>query len=498
MNEIGANKDKMLSFKQFILVEESKFGPKDWSKHDNKYSLAVIDDLLAGKDVDVHSGSVSKIGETVTLDDFDREKLIKIRHQLVNIYGPQPTVDDFNAAVTNPNIKAKLWSNLAKVKYNGLSGTQKAKVSDDTGEIGFMLAVDMLIQHNKFVNFDQYKPSNLVHCASEEDLQKAIDQLKQLSSNDNWIKSNRGSASLICKKYPEILQGKYEMHHKTNLYNKIRKIGAKLSKIAEDKWNPADMIFVRKGVTLDISKTDNIAEYNDYIGDMKNFIPVSLKKDAVAIQGAIAASTYLDQLGLKPLTHLNGTQAALKAIKKYLGKVADNGKLKTIVKINPVDETFVEYLNDEEKARTFKPNSGTFSDALPPAIEFMLNAAQGSQDTFENIIQGAYIASTSRTPLSCNHWKAMGTSLKFMNCRSSVGFRLDEVLIPMNGTSRVYFNISVREMNSDGHEGEWEQQCLVCRSKQYNRFPDFNVVYRNTQPRGTVYHVDDFVQKFLK
>ena len=68
----------------------------------------------------------------------------------------------------------------------------------------------------------------------------------------------------------------------------------------------------------------------------------------------------------------------------------------------------------------------------------------------------------------------------------------------MNGTSRVYFNISVREMNSDGHEGEWEQKCLVCRSKQYNRFPDFNVVYRNTQPRGTVYHVDDFVQKFLK
>lgn len=486
----------MLNFTQWnLLFEEanrggSKFGAEDWSKHGYRYSLAVINDLLDDKPVTVHASAVQSLGDQVTIKDFDRSKLVELKKKITD--GQAPTADQFQAAITNPNIKRKLWSNLAKWKYTG----SDQKFSDDSGEIGFLFAVDMLIHHHDFVSFSQYKPSELVKCADKQTLNKALKQMAELSEQDPWVKTQRNSAKLITKRYPEILQGNYEMHHKTEMYNRIREQGQKLSGLAKDKWNPADMIFVKKGTVLDPKQMKTLVNLNSYIGNMETFIPVSLKKNTDAIQGAVAVSTYLQNAGLKPLTKIANNQQAVKAIKDYVIKIANNPKLSSIVKIGPIKDDFIKYFESDEQSKNFVPSSESFKNALPPALEFLLRATSGQQSTAESVMRGAYVIATSSTPSSCNHWKAMGTKLKFVNCETSVDFKLEDIIIPMNGTSRIYFNLSVREVGNDGRSGEWEHASIECRSKRVNSFPDFNVVYRHKDTANAMM-IKDFVHKYF-
>ena len=256
------------------------------------------------------------------------------------------------------------------------------------------------------------------------------------------------------------------------------------------------MIFVKKGTVLDPKQMKTLVNLNSYIGDMETFIPVSLKKNTDAIQGAVAVSTYLQNAGLKPLTKIANNQQAVKAIKDYVIKIANNPKLSSIVKIGPIKDDFIKYFESDEQSKNFVPSSESFKNALPPALEFLLHATSGQQSTVESVLRGAYVIATSSTPSSCNHWKAMGTKLKFVNCETSVDFKLEDIIIPMNGTSRIYFNLSVREVGNDGRSGEWEHASIECRSKRVNSFPDFNVVYRHKDTANAMM-VKDFVHKYF-
>ena len=155
-------------------------------------------------------------------------------------------------------------------------------------EIGPLLYLTALVDQNLSTNKLSLQDIDLkklkrIQTKSSEDIE---DTIKFLSSNDSWDKSCKNQAIMLYRTFGSKLKS-YEFHRDTSITNSIRKLGAKLSELSADKWNPSDIYFIKKGFNLS-NLPDNLLELNSFIEQNDEVIGISLKKDEGAYHGKLS------------------------------------------------------------------------------------------------------------------------------------------------------------------------------------------------------------------
>lgn len=133
-------------------------------------------------------------------------------------------------------------------------------------------------------NWQRYKSSYKI-TTSEKDIWEHITK--------EWERSHNLVASHLIKK----LRGSnYVFHHDTA---EVRKIYACYNRLnrqqkifsSKDKWNPADIWAISRGMTLNLDKIDSFDEFNNFLRegiDKGNVVPISLKQ----VRRSVKISTH--------------------------------------------------------------------------------------------------------------------------------------------------------------------------------------------------------------
>lgn len=422
-------------------LNEGLFATIDWDKHDHKYSKAVINDLLNGKTIDGK--------RQLTIDDFDKQKLQSI---LANI--DHTTSKDFDDAY-NKRSRHSIWSSITKTPYSGHDGNKK----NDGGEVAVAIVVDCLWYHGGIDALENYKRSKHLKVGDQSTIDSALALINQ---SHDWKQAAIDSGTAIATKLKQY-KG-YNIEHQTKMYKEIRSIGAKLSKLKADKWNPGDIALVKPNATIDRSKTDNIIDFNNWVSSNTDVVMISLKKgDQQATHGSISLNHVADLPGLSALssaihtTKYTNNEQSYKKIQQLLGKLT---KL-------PISDMIYQYQQDQLiKQITVEPNTVNFATVMINGLQFLLNAGN-DRDDFTNIIEAIYRAASSRSVDSCNHYKVAGSQLTWVNNKDTLDLTVNRVLVPVGGNSRIVFDITVN--GSD--------QQLVFRSKDYKSSPQFMILH---------------------
>lgn len=446
----------MITFNQY-LVTESIFDKQDYSKHDYKYPLAVINDLLGGKQLKIKSG------DTISLADFDKDALIKIRDDITNT-----TADDFNKAYKQKvgNTRS-IWANIQKSPYSGSSADKKVPGA----EAAVLIYLDILVNRGDINDIANYKPSKRFFTD-----QKYIDDAIGVMQTDaSWQKSALQTARNIIKQFPKIQS--YNIYYRDKQYNKLREIGNKLGNFGGqlDRWNPADVFFAKPGaVPIKSEHTGNITDYNAYIGACEDVIGISLKKaDNQAMHGSVSLGNMLKQLpGIKTaMQKYKSVSETFDTVHKQLKTIQQQPIADIVYCVGEGSDIHNRIISGNRE--NVKLNNGTFINSVPNVLQFIVSGGN-DKPTFEDAVKLCYLWAASRTPISCSHYKASATGCKFVDCKTAIEFKLERVIIPLNGNSRIQFDIDV-----DGNK--WS---LIARSKQEAAYPQFVIEHKRPRALG--------------
>jgi hypothetical protein len=342
-----------------------------------------------------------------------------------------------------------LWTKTDKSKYSGIKivGSDKTSLQ----EVGFLLALDSLINHKKQLDLGTYTPSKKLKCKA-----KYTDVLNFLAENDDWYKSSIDGAKTVSKEFKNL--SAYELHHDTTEFNNIRKTGKKLSGLSnEDKWNPSDVYLIKK-LSL---PTKNIVYYNQYIFEQGDVIGISLKKSSKeALHGAIALNVISQMFNGPKYTakHTSMTPAAINDIIKYT---------KILKKSNVPVFVHSDGNNLNEIVQKINPESKNYYKSIIPALQFLSDNVNQLEDVFK----AAVLSAMSISPKSCAHYKLQGGDLSIMPS----GQQLIEIIrlrIKLNGDTDTLIDFKFNG----------KQMKLQLRSK--GSLPQFIIVKTAENPSG--------------
>lgn len=453
----------MKTFEQFCLMEAAKvtgnFDPGDWPKHNNKYSLAVINDLLDGKQVVRADGK-----DPLTIDDFDKQKLIDIKDHI-----DTASNKDFNIAYKHQSDSKVIWSKILKRPYSKSNAAEKVP----GGEAAVLVYVDMIANNHDVNDLASYKPSKRFH----SDPKYIKDAVDVLSTDKSWQRSALATARHILEKLPQLKS--YHIYYRDKDYDGIRALANKLGQFEGryDRWNPADVFFAKNGaVPIKAPYNENIVDLNNYIGAQEDIIGISLKKgDNDAMHGSVGLGTMLKKLpqlkvAMKKYKTVSDSFATMYEQLKALQK----SPIANLIKCTGADsEVFKKIVNHDTS--DVKLKNGTLINSVPNVLQFVVSGSS-DKDIFNDAIQLCYLWAASRTPTSCSHYKASASGCKLVDMKTSIDFKLDEIIIPLNGNSRVQFNVTV-----DGNQ--WS---LIARAKQEAAFPQFVIEHGRARAAGAI------------
>lgn len=438
---------------------ERAFNKIDWPKHNNRYGAAVIDDLLSGKNVVCVPGSRTHV-TSITKSDFDVDQLKAIRSDLAN-----KTVDDFNHAYKDPD--AKIWTKIEKTPYSGKRGNERS----DSAEVGVAIVVDGIFSYGKF-DPATYKPSKRLIVGST----KAInDALILINSDKSWADSVIASGQTIAKHFAT--KKNFEIHHKSDLYNSLRRIGSRLSGLSADKWNPGDIMLIKPNLDIPAEVKQNIVDYNQFIGSGENVVFISLKKgDKQAQHGSYGLQKLLNRQGFNDvLKHYSNNPATIETITSQLKKLQIMPIANYLYCYGTSGDVYQAIVGDKPLPDDVKFDSATFGTAIVNGLQLMISAGV-DREKFVDVISGAYLTASSRDPLSCNHYKVSGSHFEFVDKHNASTIDVDRILIPLNGTSRIIIKLVVDD----------KPAVMVIRSKEEGNLPQFIVVKDSAHYSGAV------------
>lgn len=295
------------------------------------------------------------------------------------------------------------------------------------------------------------------------------------------------------KKFTKEPISNFIIHHKTKEFNEIKRIGKNLSKLNEDKWNPADLFFILKNSSIlnKLSKYKNYQEYNDYIGGNTDIIGVSLKESREgALHGAVSGQQFCKFLiGDQSFARIQKINA-----KKYndnLPKVVHEffKKLKKISNIVDVKVLVKDIKNPEDqmisvmkqagqgldvKTSKNKPLSSNYFTSISGCLAVyseLFDYSEYKLEKLTNIFKLAFEYAESKLSQSCPYEKILGKEYEHMGNEPAVA-KIENICIPCDGESQFIVNLTY-----NGHTYKFQ-----LRSK--NTTPQFIVVPGAFIPTG--------------
>lgn len=366
---------------------------------------------------------------------------------------------------------------------------------DDARELGVAICAVLIynrISKSQFLE-DNYNKKIFKKIKTPTNIDKVIEFLKLVPEKFD-ICWNCGNT--IVKNFSNMTFldfNRYTIHHKSKRFNDIKNHGSKLSKLKADKWNPADLFFIKKNNRIsDKLKLKSILRFNNYISSNYEVIGISLKEsESGALQGSVSGRTFLSKLlgdGIK--------NSIKKRVSDFKGNIEnevsmffDNLKFfsKQGIQIcalatkNPKDE-LIDLLKNFSKNNNLKTANGktissnfftSFSENIVIFNEIFKEARKNNtpKDSVKNlaeIYKFIYQFASSQLSESCGHEKIMGTTWQSVQNKAIEQFSVDGIYIPCNGETQMLIT---------GVTVEGKKCTLQLRSK--NSTPQFILLPRN-------------------
>lgn len=310
-------------------------------------------------------------------------------------------------------------------------------------EAGVVLWLDALL--HGFDDVQDYEPTDFYQ--SKADYRNVV---AWLSANANWNRDCRETAADIIETFGASKLTKFQCHHGTPEYNKLRKRGAALAGVGEDRWNPSDIMLIardRKAYNKAM-QTDNLATLNACLADPYGDIRGISLKGSQALHGAVAASSIAGN----PLV-----SDIMKRIKPMHMPLQNN----TLTDAQKADviEAFVKIKRNKTRRIYVRGVEGTLTDTIMawdtvtdlwpkayPDTLALLMACHNDGDLDDLAFTGFMYASSAINGVSANYWKAeAGKPMYFVEPEiDRDAFSLDQVIVPVNGEASAVFNVTYK------------------------------------------------------
>lgn len=389
-------------------------------------------------------------GETVILKNCQEniENVMAIAEERFNHRTPFLDIND------NP-------IRLNEIRKTKEFGSSKSDSNDsNTSELQeslFCLILDYTVQNDKSPSKQEileYSPSKkLKNSTPLQDIHQFVNE------NDNWFNECSTMVKTIMANISKLYKlSEYEIHHNTELFQKIKKTGAELAELGQDKWNPSDVFLIRDYNPSSVDLNDRLA-YNSYIHnpdlEKAEVIGISLKASK-SLHGAFSLRNLGKQFGFEVSTKYktyNSTETKTK-FKKLIKEIAKKYKedefcyfISEIVKdkfagvdglvqnSTDLDEIY-ENLKKLEKAGKLGNNH---FKSLIPALEFLADV-----EDIRAAVKYAVLIAMSIDISSCPHYKVYADKFYFINSSQiSQDIELKHIKIKLNGDNDVIFEIDV-------------------------------------------------------
>lgn len=313
---------------------------------------------------------------------------------------------------------------------------------DDLRECGVILWCESILQNVPVNEVSEFKYSI---CGAKNITPKSI--LEFLSKNPDWNDSCEKSARTILK---NIYKDGYIFHHKDDVFDSLKLQGKKLSKLASDKWNPADIFITSK---KSIPNFKDLNSLNSEINKFDEILPVSLKKGSLnALGGAIALSHFYKGKYIKANSF---TDEFVQQLKASLQNISNSNKLNKLVHVrkatkeNSFDEIISRIPNSEISQSWFK--------SIPPIVAFLEDISK-REESLNSVIEKVTQVCLSKAPESSYFYKVMGSEYEIFNSNPA-DVKLDKCILSLNGDIDLKMEVSI---TMDEESKKWK---LQCRSK---------------------------------
>lgn len=325
------------------------------------------------------------------------------------------------------------FNKIHKSNVSGITlNRQKSDNKNDLAECGVVYYLDMFL-NTKLTDIKFYTEDQVKNAKTKTSLEsvKAF-----LLKHPDWDEACKASARCILN---EIILKKnlrtYEFHHKTDIFNDLKKQGKRLTGLAEDKWNPADLFLVKP--TYRIKKYKTYQELNKEINSFDNIIPVDLKKsDCCAFGGSYALNNLSGKYGLpnfKNIKYKSFDDNFFKFFKECIIKLK-NHKNSNIIRARTNNNNLTDIYN--EIASNVKATN--FFNGFPPSLAFVASSSNHLDDIIFEVICNCL----GRNPLSSNFYKVSGNQLEICDCLPS-DLKIEYCVVSCNGDADIKWNVKI-------------------------------------------------------
>ena len=408
---------------------------------------------------------------------FNKSKVNDVR-QALSESSLSITLDNLNGhfGFNYPKNRNSKWIKFRSTGLNSVSEDSKSITRtlgvniDDARELGVAICAVLIynrISKSQFLE-DNYNKKIFKQIKTPTDIDKVIEFLKLVPEKFD-ICWNCGNT--IVKNFDKITFldfNRYTIHHKTKRFNDIKNHGSKLANLNQDKWNPADLFFIKKNNKIsDKLKLKSIFRFNNYISSNYEVIGISLKEsESGALHGSISGRSFLSNLigpgiisSIKsrvPEKFNNSFKKEVETFFKNLKFFSSKGiKIRFLAKENPKEE-LMDLLkrfsqNSNLKTADGKAISSNFFISISESIVIfneIFKEAKKSTDPVKSlteIFKLVYQFTSSQLSKSCGYEKVMGTTWHRVQNKEIKKFSVDGIYIPCDGETQILTTTTIVE-----------------------------------------------------
>ena len=408
---------------------------------------------------------------------FNKSKVNDVR-QVLSESSLNITLDNLNGhfGFNYPKSRNSKWIKFRSTGLNSVSEDSKSITRtlgvniDDARELGVAICAVLIynrISKSQFLE-DNYNKKIFKQIKTPTDIDKVIEFLKLVPEKFD-ICWNCGNT--IVKNFSNITFldfDRYTIHHKTKRFNDIKNHGSKLANLNQDKWNPADLFFIKKNNRIsDKLKLKSILRFNNYISSNYEVIGISLKEsESGALHGSISGRSFLSNLigpgiisSIKsrvPQKFNNSFKKEVETFFKNLKFFSSKGiKIRFLANKNPKEELLdlLERFSGNSNLKTAdgKAISSNFFISISESIVIfneIFKEAKKSTDSVKSlteIFKLVYQFTSSQLSKSCGYEKVMGTTWHHVQNKEIKKFSVDGIYIPCDGETQILTTTTIVE-----------------------------------------------------
>lgn len=383
---------------------------KDIPKHDYMYVTAVIEDLR---------------------DKLSKEYVLKV----LNLVKTENTSELVEV------LKEIQWTKIDKSKYSGKGKSRTPPVTDESEQAVIMfleLFVSGVLKEDTYQPiflqyFNKYKFEQCILTSADIET-----TLSFLGSKPDWAIACFSSAYMIYNHFGNKLKS-YTFHQNSTEFNFIRKLGASLSKLKADKWNPADVILIKKSFNVNSLSSLTLNGLNSFLEEHNEVIGISLKKSQKEANHGKSTLSLTKFKGIKP-----------SKIQVMKGKeISESGKgiLTSLMKEihKKFDKSLLYYREYEgpilKQIESAKPKSSNYPISIPVILDWIAKH-KDQEDLNDSLCILAYNC-LSLNVLSCGHYKCFGSDKKIVEVGKRDPITIERIRFKLQGDIDVLVDIQV-------------------------------------------------------